>query len=159
MEEQRLLATTQVLGITTSLLSAGMYFITSNLVILPLLPLPINESTRIFADLYHNGKGVQVPLTVGSSVAFAIASYLSPRKRLEYGAAGVAAISTMVVTVLFMFGGIERLLAITKMDGSQIQRVSKAEVQQLLQAWRGQNYVRALLSFISGLVGLYATIY
>lgn len=158
MDNPRLLATTQALGITASLLSAGMYFVTSNLVISPLYPLPINESTRIFADLYNNGKGLQVPLAFGSSALFAAAAYLSPDKKREYGAASVFTLASMLFTVVFMFGGIERLLQIRGLDGSQIQRVSKVEVVQLLQKWKRQNYVRALFSFIGGAVGLYAAV-
>lgn len=159
MDSQKLLATTQVLGITASLLSAGMYFVTSKLVIPPLYPLPINESTRIFADLYNNGYGLQVPLGFGGSAIYAVAAYLSPNKKLEFGAASIATLATMLFTVAFMVGGIERLLTIQKMDGSQIQRVSKVEVVNLLQTWKRQNYVRALFSFIGGIVGLYATVY
>ena len=135
-----------------------MYFTTSSLVIPALFGLPINESTRIFADLYHNGKGVQIPLTVGSSFAYALAAYLTPEKRTELGVAGLLCIGTMAFTAAFMFGGIDELLNIRGMDGSQIQRVQKSTVNGLLESWRQQNFVRAALSFAGGMLGLYAVI-
>lgn len=99
-----------------------------------------------------------VPLAFGSAALNAANSYLLPSSRIEYGVAATAVTGTMVFTVAVMLPGIERLLKIRKMDGSEIQGVKKQEVLHLLGAWKGQNYVRAGLSLTAGVLGIYAAL-
>lgn len=149
-------STTQVLGITASLLSSGVFLASSALVISPLLPLPINESTRIFSSIYHMGKTLQVPFNVVAIVANAVAAYFVRSQRLEHCAASSLVIGSLMFTITYMMPGIERILRIHGMDGSQIQSVRKQEVIDLLLAWKSQNYVRAGLTLAAGLLGSFA---
>ncbi|KAK5958893.1 hypothetical protein OHC33_000737 [Knufia fluminis] len=158
MANHLVIRTTQALGITSALFMSGIYFGSSYLSIHPLLPLPISDSTRIFADIYHSGAGFIVPLALGSAALNALSAYLVPSSRLEYGVAAAAATGTLAFTVAVMLPGIDRLLRIRKMDGSEIQGVQKQEVIELMKAWKRQNYVRALLGFTAGVLDVYAVV-
>lgn len=156
MDRQSLTSTTQALGISTALVMSGFYFSTSWVGINPLVPLPISQSTSIFTQVFETGGAFVVPLALSSTALNAAAAYLTARRRYTFAIASLAAISTLGFTAAFMLGGIGRLVDISKMDGSQIQGVRRDEVVSLLLAWKRQNYVRAALSFISGMVGLFA---
>ena len=156
MDYQTAIRTTQALGITSAFLMAGMNFVSSFLFIKPLLPLPTSESTRIFAYIYHTGAGVLVPVALGSAALNGVSAYVIPSSRTEYVAAAVAAAGTMAWTGAVMLPGIGRLLEVSKANGSEIQDVKKQEVVNLLNAWKGQNYVRAGLGFLAGVLSLYA---
>lgn len=158
MDNETVVRTTQALGITTALFMSGVYFGSSYLAIQPLLPLPVSESTRIFADIYHTGAGLLVPLALGSAALNAVNAYLVPTARIEYGVAAAAAAGTMAFTVAVMLPGVERLLKIRKMNGSEIQSVKKQEVVGLMKAWKAQNYVRAGLGSTAGVLGVYAVV-
>lgn len=156
MDRSRFTSTSQALGIGTAFFMSGIYFGSSYIAIDPLLPLPINHSTRAFSDIYHSGVGLIIPLSLGSTILNAIAAYLTPERRLEFAIASAASVAPLAYTVTFMLGGINRLLQIMSMDGSQIQGVRKEEVIHLLLTWKGQNYVRAGLALVAGTIGLYA---
>lgn len=137
---------------------SGIYFGSSYLAINSLLPLPINESVRIFADLYHTGASFIIPLAIGSTATNALAAYMTPlrRRRIIFAAAALAAIGTLAYTGLAMFPNINRLLQIKDMNGSEIQGVQKIEVVHRITVWKEQNYVRAGLSFAAGVLALVA---
>lgn len=147
--------TAQVLGITASLISSGVYLASSALSITPLLPLPINESTRIFASIYDVGKSLQVPLAATAVLGNALAAYLTD-STVEFGTAAALSAGTIAFTVAYMMPGIESLLAINKLDGSKIQGVHKREVVELLVSWQKQNYTRVVMALVAGVLGLYA---
>ena len=64
----------------------------------------------------------------------------------------------LVWTGLVMNTGIQRLLAIGKDKGKMAKATSNLEVRQLLGRWVVQNYVRAGLYVVSGVLAWRATI-
>ena len=145
----------QALGVGAPLLMSGVFFGASHLTIPPLLKLSIKDATQAFAFVYHTGAGVQGTLAATGIVSTAIAAYLSPERRLEYEAIGAGIASPIIFTLVFMAGGINRLLAIQSMNGSEVQSVRKEEVIGLLKTWQSQNYLRAGIAFAAGAYGMY----
>lgn len=155
MELSSTARTAQALGITASLISSGVYLASSALAITPLLPLPINESTRIFASIYDVGKQLQVPLAATAVLGNAFAAYLT-ESAVEFGTAAALSAGAIGFTVAYMMPGIQRLLSVSELDGSKIQAVQKHEVVHLLVSWQKQNYVRVVMALVAGALGLYA---
>lgn len=158
MSSPQITATTQAVGITASLILSGFYFSTSSVSIQPLLGLPINESTRIFSSIYHSGLPIAVALSVSAALSNATSAYLVPSSVVEYGIATASTLAPLFLTQAIMMPGIQRLLKVSKMDGSEIQGVRKAEVVDLLLAWRSQNFARGAFCFVAGVVAMYACI-
>ncbi|KAK5091139.1 hypothetical protein LTR05_001319 [Lithohypha guttulata] len=154
MDRLSVRSTAQALGIGTAFLSSGIYFGSSYLAINSILPLPINQSTRVFSDLYHSGAGLMVPLVLSSTAFNGVAAYMiaSQRGQLVTSIATAAALGSLAYTGLMM-SNIKRLLEISNMGGSDIQGVTKTEVVDRLQTWKIQNYIRAGLAFTAGVLG------
>lgn len=168
MDTLTLLRTTQSLGITTSFLMSGMYFISSYLFIPSILPHPTaststsslspHDATRVFESIYHGGASIFVPLALGCTAINAANAYLIPAQRGVYGGAALAALSTMGWTGIVMSSGINRLLKIREMS-SEGQEEKRGEVVELMSGWRRHNYLRAGLAFVAGVLAVYGALW
>lgn len=140
------------------LLSA--YNITFSQNVVPhLLPHPPSLTTPIFARIYHRGAYTIAPLAAIAITANLYLAYKSTGFRRElYGTAAGCVGMTLVVTRVVMMGGISRLIEIAGDKELQGEKERKEEVEGLLRAWVGWNYLRASLHLVGGLMGLYAAL-
>ena len=160
MAAPNLLRTIQSLGITTAFLMSGMNLASSTLFI-PSISSPVLStrfSTAVFAHIYHAGAPILVPLALSCSLFNFVNGYIVSEARPTYVSAALCAIGTMAWTGLFMLKGIGRLLEIGEMERAK-QEERQGEVVELLEAWKRQNYVRAGLGFVAGVLGVYAALW
>ncbi|KAH8705669.1 hypothetical protein BGW36DRAFT_367976 [Talaromyces proteolyticus] len=146
-------------SISASLLASGIFFSSSNLVIPLLSKLDHQRVTPgAFADFYHAGLRVVVPLTIVGSASSAVVAFLSKDKteRLVWSTAAVATFAVLPWTRLGMWQTINTLLKIADETGSGAGVVSEKEkkvvVQGLLTRWKTMNYARSAFTLVGGLI-------
>jgi hypothetical protein len=147
--------TAQVLGLTGSLVLAGVNIGTSFLVIPLLYNRPTSVTTPIFAELYTKGAVTLVPLGIFSASCSAVVAYLDPSQRNLWAFAAVATISQTPWTLLMMMKTNNRLVAISASEKEQ-EKASDEEVVGLLKQWTWMNFVRGGLALAGGLAGVWA---
>lgn len=145
----------QVIGLTSSILLAGINIGASLLTIPILYTRPASISTPIFSEFYSRGAVTLVPLGIFSGSCSALVAYLLPSQRQLWAVAAVATLAQTPWTVLMMMGTNNRLVAIANSKTEQ-EKVSGEEVVGLLTRWRWMNVVRGLLALVGGLAGLSA---
>lgn len=159
--------TTTLLGITSTLVLAGINIGTSLLFVPHLYTLPIETSTRIFDSLYHDGAKAVVPLAATSilSYTYLAAYHATAEQRTELAVAAGLVVSTLVWTQLVVMPVNNRLVSIARKGGSgKVGGGEKAggggtsEVEGLLASWRWMNYVRGFVALAAGLVALNAVV-
>lgn len=151
-----LVSTTQASGIAVAFLSSGVFLSSSVLAIHPLFPLSIEEATRIFADIFHTGSGLQAPLVSSGILLNAASAYFVPEARTEFGLASLCIASTAMLTKFAMLPGINTLCEVSE-TGNQA-KLSKETVVELLKSWRFHNYIRFGLALTAGSLGLFAVL-
>lgn len=154
MDSSDLVSTAQAMGILAALLSSGVFLASSVLAIHPLFPLSIADATRIFADIFHTGSKLQVPLVSSGIIFNAASAYFVPEARTEFGLASLCVASTALLTKFVMLPGIDTLVEVSE-TGNRA-KLSKETVLELLKAWRMNNYIRFGLAFTAGSLGLFA---
>ena len=147
--------TAQVLGLTSSILLAGINIGSSYLTVPILYTRPTSTSTPFFSEFYIRGAITLVPLGIFSSFCSATVAYLHPAQRELWAIAAAAIIAQTPWTVLVMMGTNNRLNAIAASKIEQ-EKISSEEVVGLLRQWAWMNVVRGLLALVGGLVGLWA---
>lgn len=154
MNSLDLIHTSQAIGIAVPLLSSGIFFASSFLVIHPLFPLSVPEGTRIFADIFHTGSSIQAPLVSTGILFNAAAAYFIPEARAEHAAASLLVASTAALTAIVMLPGINKLVEASE-QGEKVSMTRETMIG-LLSAWKTSNYVRAGLALTAGALGLFA---
>lgn len=154
---QALLRSTQLLGLTTSLVCSGVNFCASYLTIPLLTGLPTATSTKAFASLYKRGIPVLVPLAIISGLSSAVLAYWTPEQRTLYALAGAATCAPLPWTQLVMMSTNMRLVGLSEEERER-EKVSTGEVDDLLRSWQWKNYVRAGLALTGGLVGAWTSL-
>lgn len=149
--------TTQILGMTASFILSGIFANSTLIAIPPLYTLPTSTSTPVFAEIFHRGTLVVMPLVVLSTLCNAYLAYEIPMSRTAYSVAACATFGTLPWTLLLMKGGIDRLVAIAGSKEMQ-ERVQGKEVEGLLRDWAAKNSVRGFLALVGGLAGLVALV-
>ncbi|KAI4263547.1 MAG: hypothetical protein L6R42_001316 [Xanthoria sp. 1 TBL-2021] len=150
-----LIRTTQLLGVTSSLILSGMNLGAS------LLTLPIlytrhpSVSTPVFHELYTRGALSLVPSGMFSAACSTFTAYLLPEQRKLWAIAAIATASQTPWTMLVMKNTNDRLNAIAG-DKMEQQKADKQEVVGLLKSWTWMNIGRGLLALGGGLAGLLA---
>ncbi|KAL8663593.1 MAG: hypothetical protein Q9202_003781 [Teloschistes flavicans] len=143
------------LGLTTSLMLAGINIGSSALTIPILHTRPASVTTPIFHEFYLRGAALNVPLAILSAACSATVAYVLPAQRQLWVTAAVATISQLPWTLLVMMGTNQRLIAIAQSHVEQ-EKVGKDEVEGLLKRWGWMNYVRGGLALVGGGVGVWA---
>lgn len=113
--------------------------------------LSAEHSTPIFRGVFTEGGKVVAP---GGTLAAACAgwlAYIAPAQRRIWTSIAVLNVLPLAFTRLVMYSGIQRLLQIEKAKNPEIQ-ASPEEVKGLLGTWVAQNYVRAGLYVVSGVL-------
>ncbi|KAL8777862.1 MAG: hypothetical protein Q9203_002586 [Teloschistes exilis] len=146
---------TQALGLTTSLILAGVNIGSSALTIPILLTRPASTTAPIFHEFYLRGAALNVPLGIFSAACAASIAYLLPAQRGLWATAAVATISQLPWTLLVMMGTNQRLI---KIAGSRVEqeKVGKEEFEGLLRRWAWMNHVRGGMALVGGCVGVWA---
>ncbi|KAI4086039.1 MAG: hypothetical protein LQ344_007897 [Seirophora lacunosa] len=145
--------TTQILGLTSSLILSGVNFGASFLTLPILYTRHPSISTSIFHELYTRGAVSLVPLGLFSAACSALTAYLLPSQRQLWATAAIATASQTPWTLLVMKGTNDLLNGIAG-DKVEQQKVDKQEVVALLRSWSWMNIGRGLLALGGGLVGL-----
>lgn len=154
MDAPTLLTAAKLTSITLSLLTSGYGLFASQNILPRLLSESPRVSTPLFAHIFRAGGIFVVPLSMTSTAASAYLAYALPLERNAWGAAALAALATMPWTGLVMLPGITRLIEISRDEGLQGKSEGSGEHLGLLRAWTKQNYIRATMLMVAGLVGL-----
>jgi len=157
MDSATVLRTTSLAGFSSSIFLSGIYFCSTQLALPLLYGIPIGTSTKQFDQLYHGGANVVGPLIAFSTACSGASAYLNPEKRVGYAIAASLTFANLPWTRLVMWGGIQRLLAISS-DVKLQEKVHVAEVEGLMGQWGWMNLVRAGLAAAGGIVGLLVTV-
>ncbi|KAF8847928.1 DUF1772-domain-containing protein, partial [Acephala macrosclerotiorum] len=147
--------TSQILGLTTSLLLSGINISASLLTLPTLYSLPPSTSTPIFSQLYYRGAASLVPLGLFSASCSLLTAYLHPAQRTLWAIAGVATLSQTPWTLLVMMPGIKRLNGIAESEVER-EKVRREEVEGLLRQWTWMNFVRGGMPLVGAVCGLWA---
>ena len=147
--------TAQVLGLTSSLVLAGINIGASHLTLPLLYTRPASISTPLFSELYIRGALTLVPLGIFSGSCSALVAYLLPAQRQYWAIAAVATYAQTPWTLFGMMKTNNRLNAIAASKVEQ-EKVSEEEVVGLLRRWAWMNVVRGLLALVGGLTSVYA---
>lgn len=165
------LSTAQAIGIGFPFAASGFYFCSSFVAVPNLYSLPNTTSTPIFRNIFLTGSKAIVPLVAIPAVANAYLAYSAQKSGshiaggengnagLLYGASAVGILFPVIFTVAVMKKGINRLVTIGEAGAAEQEKVSRAAVRGLLEAWVAQNYVRAGVSLAAGVLSAVATLY
>lgn len=161
-ESNPIRTTATLLGITSTLVLSGINIGTSLLFVPHLPTLPIEDSTRIFAGLYHDGAKAVVPLAATSILSYAYLAATAPASRSWALAAGLV-VSTLAWTRIVVMPVNKRLVDIARSGGGEARvggggRDGMSEVEGLLESWCWMNYVRGGVALAAGMVALRAVV-
>ena len=150
--------------------NTGSNIATSLLAIPPLLQSPPRLLATQWKELFDRGKAFVVPLTVGSTAAFALLAYLASQKELPhqtavqaYVAAALGVFSLVPYTLLVMGSTNDSLYAageeVLKQDaaGNTSGKIA-IDVKAMVQQWSSLNFVRGLLLLGGATAGIYGTL-
>lgn len=162
--------TTAVLGITSTLVLAGVNIGTSLLFVPRLSTLPMASSTAIFDRLYHDGAQVLVPLAGVGIASFGYLSYYyhqsAPVLASSHGSSsfspvfGVAAglvASTLLWTRTIIWPVNQRLIGMAR-DAERREMAGPNVVNEDLRRWRWMNYMRGFVALGAGVLALTALV-
>ena len=144
------------LSVPTAFFLSGYSFSFSQSTVPLVYNQPASVSTQVFKGVYYNGAAVVAPGALVSALGYAYLAYSVPEQRNLYATAGVITMGPLLFTRTVMNAGIQRLLKIGESAAEQGKADQTGEVANLLRSWVMQNWVRASLSLVAGMVGLYA---
>jgi hypothetical protein len=150
----------KLIAIPTPFLLSGYQLASSQNFLPSMLDQSASVTTPIFAKVYYNGLAILAgPMVIGSG-AFGYLAYVSRNKsqRNLYAVAGALTIGIGVFTKVFMAGGIDRLIEISKDGVAQSEAQSRGEALRLLKTWTAQNWLRSGMGLVAGILGLVATL-
>lgn len=151
------ISTCQVIGLTSSLIIAGINLGASHLTVPLLYQQPIPISVAFFKEFYTRGALTLVPLAILSGSSSGLVAYLVPAQRTLWTAAAVATLSQIPRTLIGMMATNNRLNEIADSKVQQ-EKVNREEVVSLLKRWRWMNIVRGLLALTGGLSAVLALV-
>ena len=119
---------------------------------------PASVSAPILEGIYYQGAKIVAPGAILAATSFGYLAYhaRTREERNLYVAAGLMVFSTQPWTLLVMRPGISRLIEIGRSAAESQKADQTREAVQLLKGWVWQNWVRAVLTFSSGVVGFWA---
>lgn len=94
------------------------------------------------------------PDAISATAAFAYLAYAVPAKRTYYAAASACILSTQIFTITVMLSGINRMIAISESAVEQQKADATGEALTLMKKWVVQNYIRVVMHFSGGMIGL-----
>lgn len=150
--------TAKLISLPTAFMLSGYYISASQNTLPNIYKAPTSIATKTFAGVYHRGMPVAV---AGSLISTAGASYLAytlPGQRTQYAAMASIMVSGLPFTRVVMMRGIKRLIGISEDEREAEKAGVNGEAERLLRAWAAQNYIRCILSFAAGLIGLHAAL-
>lgn len=152
---EKTIRTSQALGLTSSLVLAGINLGSSFLTVPLLYKQPTSVSTTIFREFYINGAITLVPLGIFSGACSALAAYLVPSERTLWAIASTFTLAQLPWTLIVMMSTNNRLCGIAVSPVEQ-EKVAAKEVVNLLQRWAWMNIVRGGLALVGGVTGVWA---
>lgn len=149
--------TTQVVGLTSSLVLGGINLGASNLTLLILYTRHPSSSTPIFNDLYTPGASSLAPLCLFSTYCLRTASNPGSSPPTPWVIASAATFAQLPWTLLVMYNTNKKLNAIAS-SKTQQEKASKEEVAGLLRQWAWMNFIRGLWAVAGGCIGVWALV-
>ncbi|KAK5117604.1 hypothetical protein LTR62_005026 [Meristemomyces frigidus] len=152
MDPLNLARTARLLAIPLPFALAGYSFAFSQNAVPHLYTTPAEHSTPIFKGVFNSGAQVVLPGAIFSAAGAAYLAYSIPAQQRLWATIAVVNVMPLVFTGVVMMTGIRRLLVIEGDKGKQARATQSLEVRQLLKTWVWQNYVRAGLFLVSGVL-------
>lgn len=144
------------LAVPTAFLLSGFGASFSQITLPLLYNQPASVSTPVFSGVYYGGGKVVGPGAIVSTLASIYLAYVLPEQRIQFATAATLTLGVPVFTGVVMHGGINKLLKISESVALQAKADASGEAVELMKTWAVQNWIRASMPFVAGLIGLWA---
>ena len=148
----------KITSIALPLALSGYSFSASHINVTNLYNLPLSKSAPIFATVFRQGGKLMVPAVLVAASSSSYLAYTLTAQRALWAATGVFPFAILPFTSVVMIPGINRVLKVADSSEADRELYTQDEYRELMRKWVGQNYVRALLLFAGGMVGLVGTL-